>query len=208
VKKNRNWIAEHEHDEFVLRARRDGYRSRATYKLLEIDDKYRLLAPGTQVVDLGAAPGGWSQVASARVGRRGRVIALDLLEIAPIEGVTIIQGDFTEDTVLEQVMAELGGDRVDLVISDMAPNISGVTDIDQPRSAYLVELALDFATRALKREGALLAKCFEGEGIHGIRAAFKGAFRQVTNIKPRASRSRSREIYVLGRGFIGMDPTG
>ncbi len=200
-KSSSRWLADHEDDEYVKRARIEGYRSRASYKLLEIDEKYRILSTGLRVIDLGAAPGGWSQVVSRKVGKKGEVIALDLLEMPPIQDVTFIQGDFTEDSVLERLMEVTRGAAVDLVISDMAPNLSGMKDIDQPRSVYLAELALDFAVRVLNKNGVLVVKCFEGEGIDGIRQAFRANFRQVTNFKPRASRGRSREIYILGRGF-------
>ena len=202
-KSSSRWLADHEDDEYVKKARVEGYRSRASYKLLEIDEKYQILRSGLTVIDLGGAPGGWSQVASKRVGSRGKVIALDLLEMPPIQDVSFIQGDFTEDRVLEELMEVMEGSAVDLVISDMAPNLSGVKDIDQPRSVYLVELALDFAVRVLNKNGVLVVKCFEGEGIDDIRQMFRANFRQVINFKPKASRGRSREIYILGRGFMG-----
>ena len=153
------------------------------------------------VVDLGAAPGGWSQVAAARTGQKGQILALDILEMQPIKGVTVFQGDFTEDGPLQALLALTGESRVDLVISDMAPNLSGMKDIDQPRSMYLAELAYDFAVRVLRNEGTLLVKCFEGEGINSIRRLFGAGFARVNNYKPRASRAGSREIYLLGRGF-------
>ncbi len=202
VKKSRSsgrWLAEHESDQFVRAARRAGYRSRASYKLLEVQRKFDLLQPGQVVVDLGAAPGSWSQVAAGIVGASGRVIALDVLEMLPIPGVVCLQGDFTEAKTLEELLGVLDGVQVDLVISDMAPNLSGVKDIDQPRMAYLVELALDFARDALRPGGALLVKCFEGEGIDQLRQKFHQSFQAVRNFKPDASRSRSREVYVLGR---------
>ena len=202
-KSSRRWLADHEDDEYVKRARAEGYRSRASYKLLEIDDKYHILRAGALVVDLGAAPGGWSQIAVKRAGSEGKVIALDILEMAPIQGVEIIQADFTEDSSLEDLLELTGESRVDLVISDMAPNLSGMKDIDQPRSMYLVELAYDFASRVLRRDGALLVKCFEGEGMDATRRLFRGGFGSVSNFKPRASRASSREIYLLGRGFNG-----
>ncbi|MBQ75521.1 MAG: 23S rRNA methyltransferase [Gammaproteobacteria bacterium] len=202
-KSSRRWVADHEDDEYVRRARSEGFRSRASYKLLEIDDKFHILRAGALVVDLGAAPGGWSQIAVKRVGRAGRVIALDILKIEPIEGVEIIHGDFTEDSSLQGLLELTGESQVDLVISDMAPNLSGMKDIDQPRSMYLVELAYDFASRVLRRDGALLVKCFEGEGMDATRRLFRGGFGSVSNFKPRASRASSREIYLLGRGFNG-----
>lgn len=197
------WLREHEEDEFVKRARREGYRSRASYKLLEIDEKYDLLRPGMTVVDLGAAPGGWSQVAARRLAGKGTVVALDILDMEAIPDVTFIQGDFTEDKPLAQLLAVLGDRPVDLVMSDMAPNLSGVKDIDQPRAAYLVELAIDLADRVLAPGGSFVAKCFEGEGINTIRSSLKSRFEQLHNFKPKASRGRSREIYLVAGGHIG-----
>lgn len=200
-KSSARWLNDHENDEFVQRARREGYRSRAVYKLLEVQEKYQILKPGSVVVDLGAAPGGWMQVAKAAVGCEGFVVGLDLLAIEPVPDCTFIQGDFTEDVVLEQLMDVLGDRAVDLVISDMAPNLSGMKDIDQPRSMYLVELAAHFAGQVLRPRGSFLAKCFEGEGIDEIRATIRSEFKQLNNVKPKASRGKSREIYLLGRGF-------
>jgi 23S rRNA (uridine2552-2'-O)-methyltransferase len=202
---SRRWIEDHEKDEFVLRARREGYRSRACYKLLEIDERYDLLRPGLTVVDLGAAPGGWSQVARQKVGDKGFVVGLDLLDMEPLEGVEFIQGDFTEDAPLQLLLGKLAGRTVDLVISDMAPNLSGTRGIDQPRSTYLVELAIDFARSVLRPGGAFLAKCFEGEGINDLREVIRRDFKQLNNLKPKASRNRSREIYLLGRGYKGAE---
>ena len=200
---SRRWIDAHEKDEYVLRARREGYRSRACYKLLELDERYGLLRPGLAVVDLGAAPGGWSQVARQKVGASGFVVGLDLLDMEPLEGVEFIQGDFTEDGSLQLLMEKLDGRPVDLVISDMAPNLSGTRDIDQPRATYLVELAIDFAQSVLRPGGMFLAKCFEGEGVDDLRALIRRDFRQLNNLKPKASRNKSREIYLLGRGYKG-----
>jgi 23S rRNA (uridine2552-2'-O)-methyltransferase len=202
-KSSRQWLSEHEGDEYVKRARAEGFRSRASYKLLEIDAKFRLFRESAVVVDLGAAPGGWSQVAAQKVGRKGQVLAMDILEIQPIEGVRVIQGDFTEDGPLQTLIRLTGESPVDLVISDMAPNLSGMKDIDQPRSMYLAELAYEFAVRVLRKDGQLLVKCFEGEGINSIRQQFAAGFTRVTNCKPRASRAASREVYLLGRGFKG-----
>lgn len=201
-KSSRKWLKAHEEDEYVRRARSEGYRSRASFKLIEMDDKHHLLGEGMLVVDLGAAPGGWSQVASRRVGASGRVIALDLLPMEPIDGVTVLEGDFTDDEALARLLDEIGSSSVDLVISDMAPNLSGMKAIDQPRAAYVAELAVDLSDRVLKPGGALVVKCFEGEGIHEIRAAFKERFRRIVNFKPKASRDRSREIYLIGCGHI------
>ena len=199
-KTSQRWLTEHEQDPFVQKARLAGYRSRAVYKLIEIDDRLRLLKPGQVVVDLGAAPGGWSQIARARVGPKGRVIALDVLEMSPIEGVEVIKGDFTEGNVLDQLLERIKDDRIDLVISDMAPNLSGMRAVDLPRSAYLVELALEFAEKMLKPGGNLLVKAFEGEGIDTLRLQFRKSFGKYVNLKPKASRGRSREIYLAGLG--------
>jgi 23S rRNA (uridine2552-2'-O)-methyltransferase len=196
---SKRWLAEHAQDEYVLLAKKAGLRSRASYKLLQIQEKYPLLSSGQVVIDLGAAPGGWSQVAADIVSSKGQVIAVDILEMDPIPGVQILCGDFTEDAVLAELEETLGGKPVDLVISDMAPNLSGMKDIDQPRVVYLVELALDLAKRVLKPGGSLLAKCFEGSGMDALRSEFREYFQQVNNIKPAASRNRSKEIYLLGR---------
>ena len=196
---SKRWLAEHAQDEYVLLAKKAGLRSRASYKLMQIQEKYPLLSAGQMVIDLGAAPGGWSQVAVDIVSPKGQVIAVDILEMEPISGVQILCGDFTEDSVLAELEETLGGKSVDLVISDMAPNLSGMKDIDQPRAVYLVELALDLAKRVLKPGGSLLAKCFEGSGIEALRSEFREHFQRVNNIKPAASRNRSNEIYLLGR---------
>ena len=194
---------DHERDEFVRRARTEGYRSRASFKLIEMADKYDLLRPGIRVVDLGAAPGGWSQVAASRVGERGAVIALDVLPMESLPGVTFIGGDFTGDETMARLLDEIGSSSVDLVISDMAPNLSGMKAIDQPRSTYLVELAIDLADRTLRKGGALVVKCFEGEGIDGVRAAMRERFGKVANFKPKSSRDKSREIYIIGLTYNG-----
>ncbi len=198
-KSSGRWLAEHGRDEFVRRAATEGWRSRAVFKLEEIDQRDRLLRPGMTVVDLGAAPGGWSQYAAARVGSSGCVIGLDLLEMPPLEGVTFVQGDFTEDEVLERLHDKLDGRSVQLVISDMAPNMSGVRAVDQPRAMLLAELALEFAGQVLARDGALLVKMFQGEGSDEFLADLRSKFRQVKVRKPRASRPRSREVYVLAQ---------
>jgi len=200
-KSSGQWLKEHEDDKYVKLARQAGYRSRASYKLLEINDKYSLLKRGGIVVDLGAAPGGWLQVAVNAVGDRGKVIGLDLLEIEPVAGTSFIQGDFTENGPLEQLLAELEDRPVDLVLSDMAPNLSGMSDIDQPKSVYLIELALEFSDTVLKKGGCLVSKCFEGAGIESLRSEFRQRFDQVSNFKPKSSRDRSREIYIVGRGY-------
>lgn len=198
---SKHWLREHEDDLWVRKAREAGYRSRAAFKLLEIDEKDRLLKPGMAVVDLGAAPGGWSQVAARKVQPGGLVLASDILPMDPVAGVDFIQGDFTEDDCFQRILAALGGRRVDLVISDMAPNLSGMSDIDQPRAMHLVELAVDFAGRTLRPGGAMLVKVFQGEGYQELLGDMKKRFNQVLTRKPQASRPRSREVYLLARGF-------
>ena len=206
-KSSHEWLKNHEDDEFVKRARAEGYRSRASYKLLEINEKFQILKPGSCVVDLGAAPGGWSQVAIRLVGAKGKVIALDILPMTEVEGVSFIQGDFTEDEPFERLLSETSDRVVDLVISDMAPNLSGMKQIDQPKSAYLVELAVHLCDQVLKKKGNLVSKCFEGHGINDVRRAYKEKFEKVINFKPKASRSKSKEIYVIGLGHLN-EPTG
>jgi 23S rRNA (uridine2552-2'-O)-methyltransferase len=204
-KKNRfskQWMREHVSDPFVQLAQKDGYRSRAAYKLLEIDAKDRLLKPGTVVVDLGAAPGGWSQVAAAKVGRSGKVIALDLLPMDPLAGVDFIQGDFREDAVLKQLEELLQGKAVGLVISDMAPNISGVASADQARAMHLAELAMEFALEHLKPDGSFLVKVFQGTGFEEFLKLMRSRFARVVTRKPKASRDRSSEVYLLGSGKL------
>jgi len=192
----------HEHvtDPYVRRAKKDGYRSRAAYKLLEVLEKDKLVRPGMTVVDLGAAPGGWSQVLAPLVGSTGRVIALDVLDMDPIEGVVFIRGEFSETTTLERLEQELSGRGIDLVISDMAPNISGVGLVDQARSIGLAELALEFACSRLKPGGSFLVKMFQGTGIDEFRKQLALAFSTVSVRKPKASRDRSSELYLLARG--------
>jgi len=200
-KSSHRWMQRHLNDEYVQRARREGYRSRAAYKLLEIQEKDRILRPGQVVVDLGAAPGGWSQIAAHGVGRKGEVFALDLLEMDPVPGVTFLQGDFREQAVLDRLMDLLEGRRVDLVISDMAPNVSGVAAVDQPRAMYLCELALDFARQVLRPGGAFVTKVFQGEGFDDYVRDLRAAFTKVVTRKPKASRPRSREVYLVATGF-------
>ena len=195
------WLAEHFNDEFVKRARKEGYRSRAVYKLQEIDTRDRLLKPGMTVVDLGAAPGAWSQYLVERVGRSGRVIALDILPMEALPGVEVLQGDFTEESTLKALLDVLGGRPVDLVISDMSPNISGVDSADKARAMYLSELAVDFAAQVLKPGGAFLMKVFQGSGFSELYKGIQGKFTRVVSRKPKASRARSAEIYVLATGF-------
>ncbi|WP_457809432.1 23S rRNA (uridine(2552)-2'-O)-methyltransferase RlmE [Kushneria sp. EE4] len=195
------WMKEHFDDIWVKRSWADGYRSRASYKLLEIDDRDRLFTPGMSVVDLGAAPGGWSQVAMARVGETGQVIATDILEMDAVAGVNFIQGDFTEEQTLHAMLEALGDRQVDVVLSDMAPNLSGQMAIDQPGAMYLVELALDMAQQVLTPGGDFLTKIFQGEGFDQYLKEMRLRFDKVVTRKPDASRPRSREVYLLGRGF-------
>jgi 23S rRNA (uridine2552-2'-O)-methyltransferase len=200
-KSSRRWLNEHFDDEFVRRAQKEGYRSRAVYKLIEIQQKDRLLKPGMTVIDLGAAPGGWSEYAVRQLGRKGRMIALDILPMDPVPGVEVIQGDFREETVLEQLLDVIGDERADLVISDMAPNISGMEVVDIPRSYYLADLALDLALKVLKPGGGFLVKLFQGEGFDDYQKQLKQRFDRVVMRKPKASRARSREIYALATGY-------
>ncbi|WP_269531032.1 23S rRNA (uridine(2552)-2'-O)-methyltransferase RlmE [Chitinimonas sp. BJYL2] len=199
-KTSKGWLQEHVNDTYVQRAQKDGYRARAAYKLLEIDDKDKLLKSGLWVADLGAAPGSWSQVARRRVGDAGRVFALDILDMPPIAGVEFIQGDFREDTVLQQFTDLLGGRLVDLVICDMAPNMSGMAVTDQARSFLLCELALDFCRDWLKPGGHFLVKTFQGSGYTEYLQQMRETFQTVVTRKPAASRDRSAEIYLLGKG--------
>ena len=194
------WMQEHLNDEFVKRAQKDGYRARAAYKLMEIDDKDRLIKTGMTIVDLGSTPGSWSQVAVQRLNGQGRIIALDILDMAPIAGVTFIQGDFREASVLKMLEEKIGNLPVDLVIADMAPNISGVKDADQAGAAYLTELALDFSQQWLKPNGNFLVKVFIGSGFDDIVKTMRGQFDKVVTRKPKASRDRSNEVYLLGLG--------
>lgn len=200
-KSSQRWLHEHFSDEFVKRAQREGWRSRAVFKLDEIQTKYKVLRPGMTVVDLGAAPGGWSQFALTQVGGEGAVFALDILPMEPLPGVTFIQGDFREETVMQALLGALDGRPVDLVISDIAPNVSGVGAVDQPRAMYLAELAIDFADRVLRPGGALLVKLFQGEGFDPLIKVLRERYESVVVRKPKASRPRSREVYALARGF-------
>lgn len=202
------WMQEHLSDQFVKRANQEGYRSRAAYKLMELDDKDKLIRPGMAVVDLGAAPGSWCQVVVERLKGKGRVFALDLLEMHPMHGVEFIQGDFTEDSVLQQLENLLGEQPVDLVISDMAPNMSGMSVIDQARSMHLAELALDFAQHWLKPGGNFLVKVFIGSGFEELVKTMKPQFDKVVIRKPKASRDRSAETYLLGLGAKRDGKTG
>ena len=200
TKSSRRWLDRHFKDEYVKRAQKEGYRSRAVYKLLEIQDRDRIIAPGMKVVDLGAAPGGWSQAAGRLVGKRGKVVALDILPMEPIPDVTIIQGDFRAQGQLARLREALGGDKVDLVMSDLAPNVSG-TAADQPRMIYLCELTLDLARQEVKPGGALVVKIFQGEGFDGYLKELRSAFTRVVSRKPKSSRAHSRELYLVAKGY-------
>jgi 23S rRNA (uridine2552-2'-O)-methyltransferase len=196
-KTSKQWMHEHVTDPYVQRAQKDGYRARAAYKLIEIDERDRLIKPGMTVVDLGAAPGSWSQVAAAK---GAKVIALDLLPMQPIQGVEFIEGDFREDEALAQLEKRLDGGKVGLVISDMAPNISGIDVSDQARAMYLAELALDFSAHHLQPQGAFLVKAFQGTGFDEFVKEMKRHFDRIAIRKPKASRDRSSEVYLLGQG--------
>ena len=200
-KTSASWLKEHVDDMYVQMAQQDGYRTRASYKLLELDEKDKLLLPGSTVLDLGSAPGGWSQVVAQKLNGNCVIIASDILPMDNIADVTFIQGDFTEDAVFEQIMAAVDGRPVDLVISDMAPNMSGMSSIDQPGAMYLVELALDMARQTLKPNGSFVAKVFQGEGFDEYLADVRQSFSKVLIRKPKASRARSREVYIVGKGF-------
>ncbi len=200
-KTSRAWMREHINDPFVQKAKAEGYRSRAAYKLLELDKKDRLLLPGQLLVDLGAAPGSWSQVALAKLGSKGRVVAVDLLPMESLPGVHFVQGDFREQEVLDALLLAMSGRKADLVISDLAPNISGIGVSDQARSMQLCELALEFARQCLKPGGSLLVKVFQGAGFTEFLAGMRKSFVKVGSRKPEASRGRSSEMYLLGKGF-------
>ncbi|MBT9567066.1 MAG: RlmE family RNA methyltransferase [Thiobacillus sp.] len=202
------WMHEHVNDPHVKKAQQDGYRSRAAYKLLEIDKRDQLLRSGFTVVDLGAAPGSWSQVAAQRVGRQGKVLAIDLLPVGPLAGVESLEGDFTEPAALDWLRNKLKSGRVDLVLSDMAPNMSGVNLRDQARHYELCELALEFAANWLKPDGAFLVKVFQGVGFEDFRTRMREAFGQVVIRKPDASRGRSTEVYLLGRRPVAAPVEG
>ena len=199
-KSSSRWLSEHFDDQYVKRAQKEGWRSRSAFKLAELQDKYKLIKPGMCVVDLGSAPGGWSQLAVKLVGKNGSVIGLDILPMEPIEGVSFIQGDFTEDEPLQELENTLAGRAVDLVLSDMAPNMSGMAATDQARSMYLVELAFEFAKEHLKLNGAFVVKIFQGEGFDDFVREVRTQFNKVLVRKPDASRPRSREVYLLAMG--------
>ena len=200
---SRAWLKEHHDDIFVQRAQKEGYRSRAVYKLMEINDKDQILRRGMSVLDLGSAPGGWSQVAAALVGEAGRVVASDILSMDALPDVVFVQGDFTEQETYDRIVASLNDKPLDVVLSDMAPNMSGMPEVDQPRSMYLVELATELAERALVPGGAFITKVFQGEGFEPWFRQIRDRFDRVTTRKPSASRPRSREVYIVASGFKG-----
>lgn len=200
-KSSKRWLQEHFSDIYVQRAQQESARSRSAYKLLEIQTKDKIIKPGIVVVDLGAVPGGWSKVTADLIGVSGKVFALDILPIEPITGVDFIQGDFREEKILDLLLQRLNGQRVDLVLSDMAPNISGIKSVDQPKSMYLAELAVDFAKQVLKTNGVLLVKVFQGEGFDPLLKVLRECFGEVKIRKPSASRARSKELFLLAKGF-------
>lgn len=200
TKSSSRWLQEHFDDPYVLKAQKEGWRSRAVYKLQELDEKDKLFYPGMVVVDLGAAPGGWSQWASKQVGLQGQIFALDILPVEPYAGVRFIQGDFREDEVYQQLIDALAGREVDLVMSDMAPNMSGNKAVDIPRAMHLVELCVELADQVLKQGGNILMKVFQGEGYEALLGELKSKYAKVLSRKPKASRPRSKEIYLLGVG--------
>ena len=202
-KSSKSWMKAHFDDQYVKKSQQDGYRSRASYKLIELNDKDKLFRPSMRVVDLGAAPGGWSQVAAKLLGDQCMIVASDILEIAPLPGVKFVQGDFTEKKSHEAILFEIGNQTADLVLSDMAPNMSGNSAVDQPQAMYLVELALEMTTQVLRPGGNFLVKVFQGEGFDEYLKTMRAQFASVVTRKPDASRVRSREVYLLGRQYKG-----
>jgi 23S rRNA (uridine2552-2'-O)-methyltransferase len=200
-KSSGHWLQEHVNDPYVKQAQKDGYRSRASYKLIQLNERDKLIRPGMLVVDLGSAPGGWSQVAGRLVGDKGKVVATDILPMDPVKNVDFVHGDFTDETVLGQILARLEGRKPDLILCDIAPNITGIDVADQASSMYLVELALDLARRALKPRGDFVAKVFQGSGSEAYIKELRGAFDRLMIRKPAASRPRSREVYAVAKGF-------
>ncbi len=200
-KSSKRWLQEHHQDTYVLKAREQGYRSRAVFKLEQIQHKDRILKPGQFVLDLGAAPGGWSEYASRVIGHSGRIIAIDLLPMEPIAGVEILRGDFSEQDTLDRLLALIGERRFDLVISDMAPNLSGMDSVDQPKSIHLAELAFDLAREFLTPDGVFVSKLFQGAGFEDLVSQFRLSFKSVKFRKPDSSRSRSNEIYAVCSGL-------
>ena len=202
-KSSSDWLREHFKDQYVLKSQQDGYRSRAAYKLLQIQEKDKIIKPGMNVVDLGAAPGGWSQVVRQFVGVKGKVVALDILPMDQLAQVDFVLGDFQEESVLNELLSVVNNEPIDLVISDMAPNITGVKAVDQPKSIYLLELAMDLASQVLTPGGTLLMKVFQGEGFQPLLAELRKSYQKVITRKPDASRARSSEVYLLAKGFKG-----
>lgn len=200
-KSSQRWLKEHFSDPYVKLAQQQGYRSRAAFKLLEIQEKDKIIAPGMTVVDLGAAPGSWSEVIGEIMGSTGKVFALDILPMAPLPNVEFIQGDFTDPEIFEKLLHLIDNQKVDLVISDIAPNITGMSEVDQPRAMYVAELAADFAHNALKQGGVFLVKVFQGEGFDNLIRALRQQYAKVQIRKPKSSRARSKEVYILARGF-------
>lgn len=200
-KSSQRWLQEHHADPYVQQARREGYRSRAVYKLMELQEKDRLLKPGQFVIDLGAAPGGWTEYASQFCGDNGKLIAVDILPMEPVADAVIIEGDFTEQSVLDQILTEVDNQKVDLVLSDMAPNISGIETVDQPKSMYLVELAYDLTVQVMDKKGTFAVKMFQGEGFDEMVKEFRKTFNVIKFRKPKASRPRSREVYAVCQGL-------
>jgi len=200
-KSSNKWLQEHFNDPYVLQSQKEGYRSRAVYKLKEIDEKAQLFKPNMTIVDLGAAPGGWSQYVAEKLQGKGHIIALDRLAIDPLPGVDFIQGDFREQLVLDTLIAHIKSSKVDVVLSDMAPNMSGQKAVDMPSAMFLAELAFEFCERMLKPGGTLVMKLFHGEGFDALIKAIRGHFEKVVIKKPKASRPRSRETYLLATGY-------
>jgi 23S rRNA (uridine2552-2'-O)-methyltransferase len=203
TKSSAGWLSRHLSDPFVKQAQKDGYRARSAYKLIELNEKDRLIRPGMRIMDLGSAPGGWSQVAGKLVGERGRVLATDILPMDPLVNVDFIQGDFTEDVIVQQVLDWLGSAKFDLIISDIAPNTTGIASADAAKSIYLLELALDTARKTLKSDASFAAKMFQGSGSDEYLKELRTHFAKVTIRKPVASRKESREVYVVAKGFKG-----
>lgn len=203
TKSSNEWLRRHVNDPFVKQAQIDGYRSRSAYKLIELNEKDRLIKPNMRILDLGSAPGGWSQVAGRLVGRRGRVLATDILPMDPVPNVDFIQGDFTEDKVVEELLAWLGDGKFDLIVSDIAPNLSGIDSADQAGSMYLLELALDTVRKTLAPGATFVAKMFQGSGSDEYMKELRKSFEKVLIRKPAASRKESREVYIVAKGFRG-----
>lgn len=204
-KSSRNWLKEHHSDIFVQKSKKEGWRSRAVYKLMEIQEKDHIIKPNMKIVELGAAPGGWTQYLSSIIGDKGKIIALDILPMDSLAGVDFIQGDFTVTAVLEELLKHLDNKKADLLLSDMAPNMSGIKSADNAKSIYLCELVLDLAQRCLKKDGDLLVKIFHGVGFDGFLKSLRENFSKVAVRKPQASRARSQETYLLARGFLGKN---